>query len=289
MPPLTWRGPTHVVELEGVASSTHECAIMHEPTDQVCLFDMPAAWASGINSVSLPCKHTFHPTALAQHFVYQNMRCPVCRAGSGEAMDLDSSDVPLDVAHVIGRRAAEMHDSNDPDSSDSNDPDSILAPSIDVHAVRDLFSLFVDISVMQETRLMLTSPLLHFNRTDSGDIEECLVHRSLQRIMFTHADKWRNVEGGSVRFGILHPLIAQPILSEYVSFAALLSTAVEAPMRTTATGAEVLARARTSSDLLTLSVDVDITALTHLCRSHLMAHLGEMWAAMDSQRESFYS
>ena len=275
MPPLTWRGPTHVVELVGVASSTHECAIMHDATDQVCLFDLPALWATGINSVTLPCRHTFHPTALAQHFVYQNMRCPVCRAGSDEAMDLDRSDVPLDVAHVVGRQAAAMHDDDDPDVA------SIVASSIDVHAVREILSFFVDISAMQETRVMLTSPLLRFQPTGSGDIEECHVHRSLQRIMFTHAAKWRDIEGGSVRFGILHPLMTQPILSEYVSLPTLLDTAVDAPMRTTATGEEVLARVKTSPEPWTLSVDVNITALAHLCGSHLVAHLSEMWASMD--------
>ena len=57
---------------------------MQDLTKNVMLFGMPATWATGINTVVLPCQHTFHPTALAQHFVYRHMRCPVCRAGRDE-------------------------------------------------------------------------------------------------------------------------------------------------------------------------------------------------------------
>jgi len=67
--------------------------IMHEDTRAVHMPGMPQSWpAAGAlyHSLTLPCGHTYHPTALALHFLFRDMRCPVCRAGHGSAMDLAS-------------------------------------------------------------------------------------------------------------------------------------------------------------------------------------------------------
>ena len=72
---------------------------MHEPTCSVVIPDLPPAWSSApttsapapgapTNSAKLACGHVFHPTALALHFLTSDMRCPVCRKGFSESMDL---------------------------------------------------------------------------------------------------------------------------------------------------------------------------------------------------------
>ena len=78
-----------------------ECPIMQEPTSLCSLDDLPETWTitnnrneksgtenSTANTAKLPCSHTFYAPALAMHFLSSNMRCPVCRAGSPERMNV---------------------------------------------------------------------------------------------------------------------------------------------------------------------------------------------------------
>ena len=84
-----------------VQDQSIECPIMQEPTSLCRLDDLPETWTtknngnensgnenSTANTAKLPCSHTFYAPALAMHFLSTDMRCPVCRAGSPERMNL---------------------------------------------------------------------------------------------------------------------------------------------------------------------------------------------------------
>ena len=77
----------------------HVCAIMHEATCSATVDNLPALWPMtdecGANTVQLECSHVFYAPALAFHFLVQDMRCPVCRCGSNEQMQL--ANVPVSV------------------------------------------------------------------------------------------------------------------------------------------------------------------------------------------------
>lgn len=79
--------------------STIVCPIMHEPPCSAQLEDIPSTWPlldnSSANTVRLACAHVFFVPALVLHFLVTNMRCPVCRAGSSQKMNI--ACVPLDV------------------------------------------------------------------------------------------------------------------------------------------------------------------------------------------------
>jgi len=79
--------------------STIICPIMHEPPCSAQLEDIPSIWPlldnSSANTVRLACAHVFFVPALVLHFLVTNMRCPVCRAGSSQKMNIEC--VPLDV------------------------------------------------------------------------------------------------------------------------------------------------------------------------------------------------
>ena len=57
------------------------CSILHEDTHLVGFADLPDAWpaASGppVRTAELPCGHTYHVSALALHFLSNDMRCVV--------------------------------------------------------------------------------------------------------------------------------------------------------------------------------------------------------------------
>ena len=110
--------------LEGFASNTQTCAIMQEVSSEVELLDLPSTWTLrgfALNMVKLPCQHTFHPTALAQHFAYRSMRCPVCRAGGDQTLEMHRSDVPVEVAAAILKHVQDMHDADSHSDSDNDD------------------------------------------------------------------------------------------------------------------------------------------------------------------------
>ena len=62
-----------------------------------------------------PCSHVFHPSALAQHFAYRNMRCPVCREGSDDTLVVTRSDIPAPVGRDLRKHVSTMHDEDDDD------------------------------------------------------------------------------------------------------------------------------------------------------------------------------
>ena len=83
-------------QLTLIQDQSIECPIMQEPTSLCRLDDLPTTWTtkkncnekSTANTAKLPCSHTFYAPALAMHFLSTDMRCPVCRAGSPERMNL---------------------------------------------------------------------------------------------------------------------------------------------------------------------------------------------------------
>ena len=52
------------------------------------------------NSAQLVCRHVFHPAALVLHFLVSDMRCPVCRAGHPQRMDIASVPEDLRTAYA---------------------------------------------------------------------------------------------------------------------------------------------------------------------------------------------
>ena len=94
---------------------------MQELTYLVAIEDLPSGWpweevcssatdvAEGCtspdvdaNTIHLPCGHVFSPSALALHFLIQDMRCPICLAGSATRMGISS--VPLSIRHIYAKK-----------------------------------------------------------------------------------------------------------------------------------------------------------------------------------------
>ena len=96
----TWKtlsGDYEVIcQLISIQDRSIECPIMQEPTSLCSIDNLSTSWTikknghenSTANTAKLPCSHTFYAPALAVHFLSMDMRCPVCRAGSPERMNL---------------------------------------------------------------------------------------------------------------------------------------------------------------------------------------------------------
>lgn len=65
-----------------VARDDQDCSIFHEPIKEVEVDGLPKSWEPfEHNAVTLHCGHVFHASAIALHFLTNNMSCPICRAG----------------------------------------------------------------------------------------------------------------------------------------------------------------------------------------------------------------
>lgn len=247
--------------LEGFTSNTHTCAIMQEASSEVELLDLPCTWTvRGVtfNTVTLPCKHTFHPTALAQHFAYRDMRCPVCRAGGDHSLEMHRSDIPVDVAEVILTRVKDMHDS---------DSESESVDHIDFACVREMLTTTAELWHDGSKLAAFTSRLIPNVETQEIPLQQFSPHRSFQRILLRNAQHAPD-NGITVRFHVMHPVMLESITSDNIPIKALTG---EFPMRCTYTGWRVLSRVNVTENDVCLHID--IAAVRNVCCETVAAHL----------------
>ena len=87
------------------------CQIFQMHPCDVTFDDLPDSWLVNkqeFNTIVLPCKHTFHVSALALHFVLTDMRCPVCRCGHQYRADINS--LPKCYQEAFDKRKKEIKD-----------------------------------------------------------------------------------------------------------------------------------------------------------------------------------
>lgn len=260
---LSWRGGDHTVVLEGFASNTQTCAIMQEVSSEVELLDLPSTWTLrkfALNTVKLPCQHTFHPTALAQHFAYRCMRCPVCRAGGDKPLEMHRSDVPVEVAAAILKHVQDMNDADLDSDSDNDD-------FLDVACVREMLTIVAEIQYDGSTLAAFTSRLIPNVETDDVQLEKFAPHRSFQRLLLTSAQR-SNHHGITIRFQAMHPVMPEPMISQHIPVTALVG---EFPMRSACTGSQVLSSVQVTEN--DVCVNVDIAAVRSICCGAVAAHL----------------
>lgn len=108
-----WRAQTedYSVLCEFKSHNNTLCNIMHENTCDVNLSPLAKKWPTVdgcADTLYLPCGHTFHPCAIALHFLSTNMRCPVCRKGSTSRMQL--SCIPTDMQALFSEKLLSINE-----------------------------------------------------------------------------------------------------------------------------------------------------------------------------------
>ena len=108
-----WRSATeeYSVLCEFSTSQDAICNIMHEKTGTVDLTPLAKQWPTingFANTLLLPCGHTYHPSSLALHFLSNDMRCPVCRAGNSSQMQI--SCMPFDMQEIFAERILSINE-----------------------------------------------------------------------------------------------------------------------------------------------------------------------------------
>jgi len=208
------------------------CPIMHEPTCSAVLEDIPATWPleenACANTVRLACAHTFFAPALALHFLATDMRCPVCRAGCSEHMDIAS--VPSSVRPLYVAKLSGLHQRTIEQEMSNIDPMHISNVLSEIEVEMRLYAVSMDQpplplhTATARTRIIfgeqhihdIQSSMLAVASSNSGVQDESnlpmttnfAVHRSFQRLIRCMLGR-HNVQntGGMVRFALTHPLL----------------------------------------------------------------------------------
>lgn len=100
-----------------IASDTDECSIWHEAIKDVQIDGLPKNWKLSHNAIKLPCEHIFHASAIALHFLTNNMSCPICRDGDAQHK-LDVSSIPKEHHDAFRKYLTAYNARNPPETHD---------------------------------------------------------------------------------------------------------------------------------------------------------------------------
>ena len=208
---------------------------MQEPTCSAKVDDLPCSWplredgVATANTVRLSCAHTFHAAALALHFLATDMRCPVCRKGSIERMDI--ATVPLSVRHLYADklRCLLLRE------VEVMDPVHIIEVLSNLELEMRMFSARDELG--RPTHLSTARTRVMFDEPHVQDIQRSMllpasefsntlmtnnfpVHRSFQRVIRCLVAR-QNAHNPQrqVQFALTHPLLPLTIASAELSVA----------------------------------------------------------------------
>ena len=130
----------HHVEVEifgAPLTSATECGIFHDIIDAVDMKPLPNSWFGDLAGARLPCKHTFHVSALALHFLTHNMTCPVCRRGD-ESIKMSSASLPEDICGAFEEHMRTFNIRNPPEHTQES-------TWINLYAIQTQFTLHLTV------------------------------------------------------------------------------------------------------------------------------------------------
>ena len=199
-----------------------DCNIFHCPTNEVEIEGLPASWpmyGAEYNTLTLPCGHTYHPSALALHFLISDMRCPVCRRGYDGSMHL--CNIPKTLRPAFQRKCEGVASRED---SEESLIDLLQMISFDLSELERDFRLVVDISVNMQSRLLLQTPIAAFSPNSHGSFVPFRTQQSFQRILNKHLTRFQDHADATITFSLQHPIMYLPIQTERSNLSLLISS-----------------------------------------------------------------
>lgn len=273
------------------------CHIMQDNTYDVTFDDLPTIWPSQqvddttdssetlvANTAKLSCGHTFHPTALALHFVNMDMRCPVCREGNKAALNVEC--LPIEIRSSIMSKkeklqAPELRSSDDIRQvmtalelhihlRGPSNPETVNANS-SVTSLRSVLHSRILCASEQIEQIQQQEANAHQTNTDLINFP---VHRSFQRIVRTVLERHAEMRGNTIMFVLYHPLVpitiqsaeipARQVVSNLFNCLTMEGNPLEChgsvPLFCTAAGGEAVAvvHSKYTLDNSTPSVTIDV-------------------------------
>jgi hypothetical protein len=234
----SWRavgGGELLCELFCANDDATTCNIMHEATRAVEIEDLPRVWPSDLadavsgatcDSAQLACGHVFHPAALALHFLVSDMRCPVCRDGLVQPMDIEC--LPSAMRPAFARKIESVKNAAfDPQAREELRAD-ILHVLSNLEVVFSVLGAHGEVQPRMTTRTRVIYHQHHVEAIEqqvvqnTGLCSEFEFHRSFQRLLRSVvARQLEHNAAGRVRFSLTHPLVPVTIASQEFTIAAV--------------------------------------------------------------------
>jgi hypothetical protein len=234
---------TIACELFYTETNNFMCPIMHESTNSATVDNIPSTWPvigqnyTHANTARLPCSHVFFAPALALHFLASNMRCPVCRAGSSEIMDIAA--VPEIIRNLYASKLQGLHRRTVEEEMTDIQPAHISQVLTELEVEMQMYmptnhpeQFFQHHSATARTRIIfdeqhvqqIQNSMLAFATSNSQAEETDLpmtnftMHRSFQRLICCIlARHHEQNSGGMIRFALSHPLLPLTFRSDPMS------------------------------------------------------------------------
>ena len=273
------------------------CHIMQDNTCNVTFDDLPSIWPLQqidantnpsetlfANTAKLRCGHTFHPTALALHFVNMDMRCPVCREGNKASLNVEC--LPIDIRSSIISKKEQLHAPELRSSDDIRQVMTALELHIHLRGPSNPQTVNTNSSVTSlrsvlHSRILCASEQIEqiqqqeaIGHQTNTDLINFPVHRSFQRIARSVLERHAEMLGNTIVFVLHHPLVpitiqsaempARQVISELFNCLTMQGTPLEChgsvPLFCTAAGAEPVAvvNSKYTLDNSTPSVTIDV-------------------------------
>lgn len=232
---LTTSGQALECELFNTTDDADVCGIMHEPTCSVVIPGLPHAWSRAshepergepTNSAKLECGHVFHPVALALHFITSDMRCPVCRKGFSESMDLMCIRAADRSCYEKKLKSIRLNTQEFEQTERHSSPcvEGLLNALELQLSVRESCYVGRELTNVR-TRILYTPDhvqQIEIHQETQASEENCvhpnfLLHRSFQRLIAALVSKNRQNPERGVQFKLEHPLVPVSISSKLQS------------------------------------------------------------------------
>jgi hypothetical protein len=238
---VTWKssGGEYQVECKmfQAGEKTYTCCIMQEATSSIEVPDLPTTWPPdnlqkqncpcdqrAFDTAQLECGHIFHPVALAFHFLVTDMRCPMCRSGTLEKMNIEC--VPESIRAVFAAKIELLKMTQ----SEENTTFLTPLPTVDV-----LSNIELEMR-MTNGRSSTVRTRVVFNEQHVEDIQRAAmqvthstnqtnmlttglgVHRSFQRLIRCVVQRQHTLNSDAqIQFALTHPLVPVAIASEPIT------------------------------------------------------------------------
>lgn len=184
-------------------------AYYKDSCDVADILDSEMTWpALSVRSCALSCSHTFSSVAIITHFISNQMRCPLCRAGY---------DNKLDVNCFYGKRRKELIGNARGIESRSLEGDMSVI-TFDMTQVERDFLLVAEI-ISRGAVVVLSSRLDHCSHTEDTWHEYTIQRNFFRNLKIQlHRALLNNEESAcQVKFSITHPCLLQNPASGFMS------------------------------------------------------------------------
>ena len=226
------------------------CFIFHLPTNDVEIAGLPSAWELNLskgksevlsevkkselkkselkkafNTATLPCGHTFNPSALTLHFLLSDMRCPTCRVGPEARMD--ASCLPLELQQTFREHVRAIQERAKLEEESDFMQTLVQHTDISVQNLEDDITFVMEMYIPCEDSFncrLLQTPLRVIPEHNSGSFVHYVTQYAFQRAFNQHV--MSNVHNPRVTllFHLQHPLLHQSISTQIYNLAELYNT-----------------------------------------------------------------